>query len=141
MAEQRASRGSDISAVAHQVVPTLAERRGLDDPEAAAAWLGDVGMVVRGEDASAKRRLACQLISLTLPQLDGEETHGYVDLAARVCIAAITEMNAIVARREGALVSFEEEPVSPEDLASAAQTMHAVMSEGGQRPTAEAMGR
>ena len=37
----------------------------------AVTWLGDITAVMAGDDASAKRRLACRLISLGLPEVKG----------------------------------------------------------------------
>jgi hypothetical protein len=132
MNKARQSRVSDIRAFAEEVVRTLAERPALDGPTAAAAWLGDVETVVGGEDASAKRRLACRLIALGLAGDDDRETDEYADLVAEACATTIAEMNRIVARLQGALVSFGEEAVWIHELAVAAETMRTALSDGGE---------
>jgi hypothetical protein len=64
VSEQRASRVTDIRSVVADVLRELAARPLLDDPQDAVTSLGDITAVVRGDDASQKRRLACRLISL-----------------------------------------------------------------------------
>lgn len=129
MTAERASRVSDIAEFVGEVVDTLRTRPVLNDPQDAVAWLGDVGIVVRGKDAAAKRRLACQLIALGLPERvdDADEL---VELVARTSGRAIADMNAIIAALDSARVSFDEQAVTPDGLASAAQWMHDALADG-----------
>ena len=69
VSEQRPSRVSDIRAFVAEVMRELAVRPPLEDPLDVVMWLGEITAVVAGDDAPAKRRLACRLISLGLPEL------------------------------------------------------------------------
>jgi hypothetical protein len=61
---------SDIRAFVAEVMRELAVRAPFDDPLYAVRWGGDITAVVAGDDAPAKLRLACRLISLGLLELD-----------------------------------------------------------------------
>ena len=133
MSEQRASRVTDIRSFVTDVMRELAVRPQLDDPLDAVTWLGDITAVMAGDDASAKRRLACRLISLGPPKVKGAVPDELVEDIARAGALAVSEMNAVIDRMDGALVSFDEEPVTPEDLADIGDAVHAALAEGDAR--------
>jgi hypothetical protein len=62
---------SDIRAFVAEVMRELAVRPPLEDPLDVVMWPGEITAVLAGDDAPAKRRLACRLISLGLPELEG----------------------------------------------------------------------
>ncbi len=133
VSEQQASRVTDIRSFAAEVMRELAVRPLLDDPLDAVCWLGDITAVVRGDDASAKRRLACRLISLGLPSIEGTVPDELVEEIAGAGALAVSEMNAVIDRLDGALVSFDEEPVTPEDLADIGDAVRAALAQGDAR--------
>jgi hypothetical protein len=132
VSEERESRVADINEFLTELFSILEGRPVLDDPGQAVAWLGDVDAVVRGEDAAAKRRLACRLIALGLPELV-DDTDELAELVAQAAGIAIAEMNAIVGRLDSALVPFDADEVTPDDLAAAGQTMHDALADGDER--------
>jgi hypothetical protein len=132
MSVERPSRVVDVNEFLVEVIDALEARTAFDDANDAVAWLGDVGAAVRGEDVAAKRRLACRLIALGLPE-HVDDTDELVELVVRAGGVAIAEMNAIVARLDSALVPFGEDVVTLDDLAAAGRTMHDALSDGDER--------
>ena len=115
---------SDIRSFLTEVMGELAARPVLKTPLDAVTWLGDITTVVAGDDAAAKRRLACRLICLGLPELQDAASEDVVAEIARGAGIALAEMNMVIDRTHGAVVSFDEELLTLEDLAGIGETVH-----------------
>jgi hypothetical protein len=90
------------------------------DSESVTQWLGNVRQVVYDEDEAARRELAVKLIALAAHAADiGDEPDGLVE----ICAQTIAESNKLLAELEGALVSFVEHVLLPDDLVEEVQRM------------------
>jgi hypothetical protein len=125
---------TDIRAFATEVAAAYARR---PDGDGAIEWLGDVEQVVRDGDEHARRGLASKLIALAA-DADAEDDSAEEERVAGLCASVIGETNAIIARQEGALVSFDERPVSADDLVELARTLQGALDEGGHVATVTA---
>jgi hypothetical protein len=133
VSEDRGSRVSDIRSFVAEVIGELERRPVLEDPLEAVRWLGEITAVLEGDDAAAKRRLACRLICLGLPELQGAAAEELLEEVVAGAGIALAEMNAVIDRTDGALVAFDEEPLTQEDLAGIAETVADALARGDAR--------
>jgi hypothetical protein len=117
---------ADIRAFAAEVAAAYVRRPDGDD---VAGWLGDVEWVLRDGEEGARRGLACKLVALAA---DADHDGDDPERLAELCATVIAETNAIIARQDGALVAFDERPVSSEDLVEMARALEEALDEGGQ---------
>lgn len=99
-------------------------------------WLGDVRRVVYDDDEAARHGLAAKLVVLAADAAGiGDDPEGLADVWAQ----AIAESNKVLAEREGALVSFHERPVLPDDLVAEAERMCQALGEDQQMTQIQGM--